>query len=131
MTTSVWRLGAKTAGTQQGARGQADEAVAAKALAAHRFQQKAVAWPSPLGVRQLEVQRQGGFQVGKRFGHQGDAVVAGTRQALKFQLGNHGAGFLARGKRPLHGKKWGRCGSFITAARAGRATVYPRAPGAL
>ena len=61
-------LGAEAAGTQQGACRQADEAVAAKALAAHhRFQQKAVlATIARMG--QLEVQRERGFEVGKGLG---------------------------------------------------------------
>jgi hypothetical protein len=67
----------KARGTQQRAGGQANEAVAAKTLAAHhRLQQKAVgsglgAGAGGRGVRQLQVQRQRGFEVGKSFDAQG------------------------------------------------------------
>ena len=70
------RVRAKTIGTQQGTRGQANEAVSAKPLAAHhRFEQKAVLAPV-LVKSQLQVERKRGFKVGKRFEHQGNAVKA-------------------------------------------------------
>ena len=81
---------AKTHGTHQRAGRQTNEAVAAKALTAHhRFQQKAV-FASVFGVRQLEVQRQGRFQVGKGLRHQGNAVVALGAQAFEFEFRDHG-----------------------------------------
>jgi hypothetical protein len=68
--------GTEAAGAQQGACGQADEAVAAETLAADdRFQQEAVcAIAAAMG--ELEVERQRGFEVRKGLGHQRDAVVA-------------------------------------------------------
>jgi hypothetical protein len=61
-------LGARAGGAQQRARGQADEGIAAEALAADdRLQQEAVR----LATGQLQVQRQRGFQVGKGLGDQG------------------------------------------------------------
>ena len=58
-------LGAKATTAQQGARRQANKAVAPKALATHhRLQQKRV---RRVG-RELEVERQRGFQVGKGLG---------------------------------------------------------------
>jgi hypothetical protein len=84
------RVGAKAGGAQQRAGRQADEAVAAEALAAHdRFEQEAVAAVA-LGVAQLQVQRQGGFEVGKRLRYQWDAVVALQGQTLEFEFGDHG-----------------------------------------
>jgi hypothetical protein len=84
------RVGAEAGGAQQRAGGQADEAVAAEALAAHhRFQQEAVAAVA-LGVGQLQVQRQGGFEVGERLRYQWDAVVALQGQTLEFEFGDHG-----------------------------------------
>jgi hypothetical protein len=41
-------------------------------------------------MRELEVQRQGGFQIGKGFCHQRNTVVAGLRQAFEFEFGNQG-----------------------------------------
>ena len=58
-------LGAKAAAAQKRARRQANKAVAPKALATHhRLQQKRV---RRIG-RELEVERQWGFQVGKSLG---------------------------------------------------------------
>ena len=75
---------AKTRGTQQGARRQTNEAVAPKALAAHhRLEQKA-ALAVVLHLRQLEVERERGFEISKRLGHQGDAVVALLGQLFEF-----------------------------------------------
>jgi hypothetical protein len=79
-------LGLEAAGAQQRARGQADEAVPAEALAAHhRFEQEAVL----AAARQLEVQRQRRFEVGKGLGDERDAVVALRSQALEFEFGDH------------------------------------------
>ena len=91
------RLGAEAAGAQQGARRQADEAVAAEALAAHhRFQQEAVA-AAVLGVGQLEIEGQRGFEVGEGLDHQRDAVVALRAEALEFEFGDHGVGSPSAG----------------------------------
>ena len=84
------RINTKTIGTQQGAGGQTDEAVAAKALSAdHGFEQKAVA-AAILGEGEFQIQRQRCFQVGKRLDHQGNAVIALGRQAFEFKFGDHG-----------------------------------------
>ena len=84
---------AKTAGTQASARRQANKAVAAKTLTTHhRLQQEAV-FAVTAGMRQLEVQRQRGFKVSKRLGHQGNTVVAFAGQAFEFKFCNHRAGF--------------------------------------
>ena len=84
------RFVAKTIGTQQGACWQPNEAVAAKALAAHhRLQQKTVL-AAVLGEGEFEVQRKGGFQVCKSLDHQGNAVVALGRQAFEFKFCDHG-----------------------------------------
>ena len=93
------RLGAKAGGAQQGARRQADEAVAAESLAADdRLQQKAVG-AGALGEGQLQVQRQGGFEIGKRLHHQRNAVVALGCQALEFKFGNHASDLSIRQRR--------------------------------
>jgi len=79
----------KTRAAQQGAGGQANEAVTPKTLATHHgFQQKAVA-PAVTRMRQLEVQGQRGFQVGKGFRNQGDAVEALGGQTFEFKFGDH------------------------------------------
>jgi hypothetical protein len=44
-------------------------------------------------VGQLQVEREGSFEVGKRLGHERDAVVALRAQALEFEFGDHGVGF--------------------------------------
>ncbi len=86
-------LRTKTTGAQEGARRQADKAVAAKALTAHhRLQQKTVL-AIALGVGQLQIEREWGFEVGKRLGHQRNAVVALAGQAFEFKFCNHRAGF--------------------------------------
>ena len=83
------RLGAETAGTNQRACRQSDEAVAAEALAAdHGFQQEAV-FAAVLGMRELEVERERGFEVGKGLGHQRNAVIALRAEALEFEFGDH------------------------------------------
>ncbi len=46
-----------------------------------------------LGVGQLQVERERGFEVGKGLGHQGDAVVAFAGQAFEFKFCDHRAGF--------------------------------------
>src|SRR5262249_6034573 len=107
-------LGAKAAGPQQGARRQADEAVAPEALAAHHgFEQEAVlAITAPM--RELEVERKWGFEVREGFGHQRNAVVALLGQALEFQFRDHVRSFhrpragsltlrAGRGSRPSSG----------------------------
>jgi hypothetical protein len=93
---------AKTGGTQQRAGRQADEAVASKTLTAHhRLQQKAVgsglcAWAGGRGVCQLQVQRQRGFEVGKGFDAQGNAVVTLGNQLVEFGLCDHGQDLFIR-----------------------------------
>jgi hypothetical protein len=83
-------IGTKAAGTQQGAGGQANETVSAKPLAPdHRFKQKTV-FAIVLGVGQLQIKRQRGFQIRKGFQHQWNAVVALTGQAFEFKFGDHG-----------------------------------------
>ena len=83
------RLRAKARRPHQRARRQADKAVAAKAFAAHhRFQQKAVL-AAVFGESQFQIQRQRGFEVGKRFNHQRNAVVALAGQAFKFKFSDH------------------------------------------
>ena len=90
------RLLAKTAGAQQGVRRQADEAVAAKTFAAHHgFEQKAVL-AAIFGMRQLEVEGKRGFQIGKGFQHQRNAVVALRRQAVEFDFGHHERSLLTQ-----------------------------------
>jgi hypothetical protein len=65
-------LGAEATRPHQRARGQADEAVAAKTLATHHgFEQEAVP-AAVFRMRQLEVQRQRGFEVRKRLDHQAE-----------------------------------------------------------
>ncbi|MCY1521654.1 hypothetical protein D9M68_564760 [compost metagenome] len=84
-------LVAEARGTQQGARRQADEAVAPEALAAHhRFEQEAVL-AAALRMGELEVEGKRGFEVGKGLGHQRDAVVALGAEALEFKFGDHGS----------------------------------------
>ncbi len=85
-------LGAKAGRAQQRARRQADERVAAEALAAdHRLEQEAVA-PGDIdvavGTRELEVERQWRLEVGERLGDQRDAVESLQRQALEFEFGH-------------------------------------------
>ena len=82
-------LAAKTAGTQQGVRGQPDEAVAPEALAPHyRLEQKAV--PAAIfGMRELEVEGKRRFQIGKGLQHQRNAVVALRGQMVEFDFGHH------------------------------------------
>ena len=82
-------LRAEATRPHQRARGQADEAVAAKTLATHhRFEQEAVP-AAVFRMRQLEVQRQRGFEVSERLDHQGNAVIALTGQAFEFEFGDH------------------------------------------
>jgi len=84
------RLGTETARAQQGAGGQADEAVAAEALAADdRLEQEAQA-PAALGVGQLQIQRQRGFEVRECLGDERNAVIALQRKALEFEFGDQG-----------------------------------------
>ena len=102
--------GTESAGAQQRAGGQADEAVAAETLAAdHGLQQEAVGAIAP-AMGQLEVKGQRGLKVREGLGHQRDAVVALLRETLEFQFGDHatflrrtGARLRAR-RRPCSGK---------------------------
>ena len=108
----------KAAGPQQGAGGQADEAVAPEALAAHHgFKQKAVL-AAVLGVRQLQVERERGFQVRKGLGHERNAVVAFAGQAFEFKFCDHGEGSQLWQRVSLSMKK-GRCGPFGRPHRIG------------
>ena len=84
------RIGAEAARAQEGARRQADEAVAAEALAAHHGFQQEAELAAALGMGQLQVQRQRGFEVGEGLGDQGNAVVALQRKALEFEFGDQG-----------------------------------------
>jgi hypothetical protein len=59
VTTSVLACVAEAARAQQRARRQSDEAVAAEALAAHDGLEQEAVGAAPLGMRQLQVQRQG------------------------------------------------------------------------
>ena len=43
-----------------------------------------------LALGELEVERQGGVEVGQGLGHQGDAVVALGRQGVEVVFGQHG-----------------------------------------
>ncbi len=66
-------------------RRQADERVAAEALAADdRLEQERVAFP-----RELQVQRQRRVEVGERLEHQRDAVVALRGDRAEFAFGDH------------------------------------------
>jgi hypothetical protein len=83
-------LFAKTAGAQQGACGQSNEAKAPKALTTdHGLQQKAVR-PLVLNVSEFEVERERGFQIGECLRHQRNAVVALCGQLIEFDFGHHG-----------------------------------------
>ena len=86
------RIGLEATGPQQGAGRQTDEAVAPKALATHHgFEQEAVL-AAVLGVRQLQVERERGFQVRKGLDHERNAVVAFAGQAFEFKFCDHGEG---------------------------------------
>ena len=81
-------FGSHARGAHQRARRQADERIAPEALAAdHGFEQEGVLLPA----RQLQIERERGFQIGKRLGDERDAVVALLGQALEFKFGDHGA----------------------------------------
>ena len=88
-------LGAVAEGAQHGGGGQADEGKASEAFAAdHRFQQEGVL-AALLGLRQFQIQRERGFEVGERFRDQGDAVIALLCQRFEFEFGHvslHAAG---------------------------------------
>ena len=101
-------LGAKAGGAQQRPRRQADERIAAEALAAdHRLEQEAVARRVGRMPAQLQVQRERRLEVGERLGDQRNAVVALLRQALEFEFGHR------------HGRAEGEV-STSGAARGGR-----------
>jgi hypothetical protein len=71
-----------------GSRRQADEGIAAEALAAdHRFEQEGVL-AGVLALGQLQVQRERRFEVGEGFGDQGNAVVALGGQRFEFEFGH-------------------------------------------
>ena len=97
-------------GAQQGARGQADEGIAAETLAAHhRLEKKA----QRLAARQLQIKRQRRLQIGEGFADQWNAVVALGGQALEFKFCDH-VGAL-RGPGPLS------CDSLCESRRGSRA----------
>jgi hypothetical protein len=81
-------LGARAEGAQQGIGRQADKGVAAETLAAdHRFEQEGVL-AGVLGLGQFQVQRERGFEVGKRFRNERNAVVALVGEGLEFEFGH-------------------------------------------
>ena len=86
-------LGREAARPHQRARRQADERVAAEALAADdRFEQEAqlaAVRSAAARVGELEVQRQRRLEVGEGLGDQRNAVVALRGKALEFELGDH------------------------------------------
>ena len=87
-------LGRPPGGLHAGARGQADEGVAAEALAADdRFQQEALRLPAG----ELEVQRQRRLEVGEGLEDHRDAVEALAGQALEFEFGDHVGGLRDAG----------------------------------
>ena len=68
--------------------GQADEAVAAEALAAdHGLEQERVL-AGVLALGQLQVQRERGFEIGKCFRDQGNTVVALRGERFEFEFGH-------------------------------------------
>jgi hypothetical protein len=83
------RVGAEAAGAQQRARRQADEAVAAEALAAHHGFEQEAQLAAALRMGQLEVERERGFQIGEGLDDHGNAVVAVLGQALEFEFSDH------------------------------------------
>ncbi|CFN75143.1 Uncharacterised protein [Bordetella pertussis] len=85
-------FGGRAAGADDGARRQADERVAAKALAAHhRLHQAAHAAALRAAVGQLEVDRQRRVEVGVGFRDQGNAVVALGGQRFEFKFSHVGS----------------------------------------
>ena len=83
-------LVAEARGAHKAACRQADEAVAAEALAADDgFQQEAVLAVA-IGMGQLEIEGQRGFEVGKGLDQQRDAVIALGRKRFEFQFRDHG-----------------------------------------
>ena len=104
---AVFHLHAVALHAEAGGGRQADEGVAAGALAAyHRFQQVGVGL-----VGQLQVHRQRGVQVGEQFEGNGNAVVAGLGQ-------------LVEGLRCHASVQWCQCG-LEEAARGGLALPSP------
>ncbi len=78
-------FGERPAHAQPHLGGQADERVAAEALAAHdRFEQERVAL-----LRELQVQRQRRVEVGERLEDERDPVVALRRQRAKLRVRDH------------------------------------------
>ena len=106
-------------------------AASAKALATHHgFQQKTVL-ATVFGKSQFEVERQRGFQIGKRLGHEGNAVVALQGQAFVFEFGDHReppqlspTGAFNTGKDPSEGqRRVGRPRGKVQCARTARSTL--------
>ena len=88
----VQHLGARAAGADHRARRQADERIAAEALAAHhRFHQAGHAAGLGAGMGQLQVDAQRRVQVGIGLGHQRDAVVALGGEGFEFDFGHVGS----------------------------------------
>ncbi len=124
-------LGPKATGAQEGARRQADKAVAAKALTTHHgFQQKAVL-AIALGVGQLQIEREWGFEVGKRLGHQRNAVVALAGQAFEFKFCNHRAGFPGWGNALRRHRVWQALRFIQTVRSSGGRGCAPILAGAI
>ena len=83
---AILDLDARAAGADADLRRQADERVAAEALAADdRFEQERVAL-----LRELEVERQRRVEIGERLEHQRNAVVAKCCERAEFAFGDHG-----------------------------------------
>ncbi len=81
-------LGEIAGGAQQRVGRQADEGIAAEALAAHhRLQQEGVL-AGVLRLGQLEVERERGFEVGEGFRDQWNAVIALVGQRFEFEFGH-------------------------------------------
>jgi hypothetical protein len=96
MTRRSSRRGRVAAGAQQRLGRQADEGVAAEALAAdHRFQQEGVL-AGVLALGQLQVERERGFEIGECFRDQGNTVVALRGQRFEFEFGH---AFLRAGRK--------------------------------
>ena len=105
---------AKARGSYKAAGGQADKAVAAKALTTDDgFQQEAVL-AIAIGMGELEVERERGFEVGKGLGQQGDAVIALGRKRFEFQFRDHGRSSGSQGA-------WHTCWGCVS--KAGEARV--------
>src|SRR5438270_8897 len=92
-------LAAKSARAQERARRQADERIAAEALAADdRLEQEAEPARRCLAAGQLEVQRKRCLKIGEGFRDQRNPVESLQRQALEFEFGHR----MPRRGRGLH-----------------------------